>query len=397
MYNHSNINKSNIQDENSNKDKLNRKVTVSKETIIPPIPENSYVRLSIQGYNYFEVLKMAKQPKATVCKLNKFEYVKLSTGECKKYSEAKLNSPIKDPNNLRKTFKKLREYIRTNFFGNPNELFVTITYRENMQDPKRLMKDFEKFMKKLKYHYKELKFEYIVIAEPQERGAWHIHMLLKAVNTKEKLVLDYNLLRALWGWQKGSVHCEPIKENVTELGAYFVAYFTNLVVNEDKEKPNDTTNKKIIKGGRLSMYPKNFKFFRTSRGIKKPKEITTKYNTLKKMGLEKTFEQAFSIDETYEIEVDGKKEEVSRNINKIQKEVWRKPKGKARKPKNSNRTATNNKANNPINNNLKADKYNNIFKIDKHNITKIKVDDTKQLSLTDYFDCKKLGTLQSWA
>src|SRR5574344_1588357 len=56
-------------------------------------------------------------------------------------------------------------------------LFVTLTYKENMTDTKRLYRDFKAFFMRLRRAYPFLK-EYFVAFEPQERGSWHAHMIL---------------------------------------------------------------------------------------------------------------------------------------------------------------------------------------------------------------------------
>ena len=76
---------------------------------------------------------------ASTRKLNKDEYVLLETGEVKEFNHSKNRS--EGYNSLRKTFKKIRYLINNNFTGKPNELFVTLTYAENMTDTKRLYTD----------------------------------------------------------------------------------------------------------------------------------------------------------------------------------------------------------------------------------------------------------------
>ena len=264
------------------------------------IEKEKIVKMTIQGDNYVDVLEMKQPAKATIRKLSNDHYLVLSTGEIKEYDNEKTTE--KDKSNLKKTFIKLRQLIRTNFTNDSqNQLFITLTYAENMTDEKRLYSDFDKFFKRLKYKYKKHKLDYIAVVEPQGRGAWHIHLMLKS--DQPILYIDNVKLTKIWGL--GSTDTQRLKSN--DVGSYYVAYFTD-ILQEGKDG-----SKKRIKGSRLSMYPKDFKFYRTSRGIKKPKEIQEEYGKLEDYGYKKTYEKAFKLSD----------EEEKRILNIIQKEVWK--------------------------------------------------------------------------
>src|SRR5699024_2532527 len=94
------------------------------------IDNKALVTVTEMGH-LFEVQYMQKQNASCGIKvLNANEYVNLSTGEVKEFkkSETKADSY----KSLMKTFKRLRYLINNNFRGNANELFVTLTYKENM-------------------------------------------------------------------------------------------------------------------------------------------------------------------------------------------------------------------------------------------------------------------------
>lgn len=265
------------------------------------IDNEKYVKCIKQGNKYMEIIEKERPTGATIKKLSKKEYLVVSTGEIKQYK--KENATEKEKENLRKTFNRLRQLIRTNFTeGTKNQLFITLTYRENMTDEKQLYKDFDAFYKRLKRKLKEHKLEYISVAEPQGRGAWHFHIMLKSTN-QANLYIDNKTLEKIWG--NGYTDAQRLKSD--DVGSYYVAYFTDLL-EEDKKG-----NKKRIKGSRLSMYPKGFKFYRTSRGIEKPREILSPYGELEKQGYKNTYTTAFEL-----IKEDGQV------INKIQKETWKK-------------------------------------------------------------------------
>lgn len=68
-----------------------------------------------------------------------------------------------------RAIKKLRDLINSNFYGEKNELFVTLTYKENMRNPKKLYNDLKNFIRNLKKYHKNQELLYILVVEPQER------------------------------------------------------------------------------------------------------------------------------------------------------------------------------------------------------------------------------------
>ena len=267
------------------------------------IEKEKYVKAVIQGKKYIDIIDKENKTGATIKKISKKEYIVVSTGEVKNYKE-KLEIAEKTIKNLKETFNRLRQLIRTNFTENAkNQVFITLTYAKNMTDEKQLYKDFDAFYKRLKRKLKEHKLEYIAVAEPQGRGAWHFHIMLKSIN-QDNLYIDNKELEKIWG--NGYTDTQRLKSD--DVGSYYVAYFTDLLEEDEKG------NKKRVKGSRLKMYPKGFKFYRCSRGIEKPKEIYLPYGELEKQGYKNTYTTAFEI---YNAEED-------RIINFIQKETWKK-------------------------------------------------------------------------
>lgn len=242
---------------------------------------NDYVTLTEAG-NVLEIQYVQKRnTKATVKKISKDEYVVLSTGEIKQSIPG--HSRDDNKTGLYKTFKRLRYLVNANFFGAKNELFITLTYAENMTDTVRLRKDFESFAKRLKRKYPG--FDYLICVEPQARLAWHIHCLIKWPELKS-IYIPNSVLADLWG--HGFVKVERI-QGVDNLGAYLTAYLTDIPVDQSNsnssnivEKNVGGTSKKFIKGGRLGLYPKNMKYYRHSRGIKEPRRILMKYSDAQK-------------------------------------------------------------------------------------------------------------------
>lgn len=277
-----------------------KKIKIQEKELVK-INKEKYVKAKIQGKRYIEIMEVLKNTGGATKRINKKEYVVVRTGEIKQYKERETED--KSIESLKQTFNRLMRTIRTNFEGGSNELFITLTYKENMQDTNKLMKDFEKFYKRLKRKFKEYKFEYISVAEPQERGAWHIHMMLKTTN-QVNLYIDNKLIEKLWG--NGYTDTQRLKSN--DVGSYYVSYFTDLL------EENTKGEKKRKKGARLNLYPKNFKFYRVSRGIKKPDVKYLKYGWLEEQGYKKTYATAFQIVDTTDNKI----------INEIQKETWKK-------------------------------------------------------------------------
>lgn len=225
----------------------------------------------------------------SIRKINKDEFVYLETGEVGTYKHIENRS--ESYNSLRKTFKKLRYLINNNFQGKPNELLITLTYAQNMRDTDKLRVDMNRFTTALKKRYKgKSSLDYLSVVEPQERGAWHVHMLIR-FNDYKKIYLANDDIAKLWG--HGFVTIQSLK-NIDNIGAYLSAYLTDVELTGENifvaavgatviEKEYDGEKKKFIKGGRLHMYPPNMNLFRKSQGIKYPLRNRMKYKEAKKI------------------------------------------------------------------------------------------------------------------
>lgn len=236
--------------------------------------------------NIIEVRYLSrKNRKQRIQMLKDRKYLNLSTGEIKECKERSKRRSDRI-NNLYCTFRRLRAIINTNIVDTKNVHWVTLTYAENMKDTKKLYSDFQAFNKRYKYYLKKRgidQVEYIAIAEPQGRGAWHLHLLY--IYKKRRPFVPNEKLRELW--EHGFVMIRSL-ESIDNVGAYLTAYLTDIPVedvstmynaNEDKKMAtNDEnggntcakTDKKYIKGGRMLFYPANFNLYRCSRGIKRP-------------------------------------------------------------------------------------------------------------------------------
>lgn len=254
------------------------------------ISPNDLVTVTKAG-SIVEVQHMKKMnTEMTIKKINKNQYVELSTGEVKEFSHTDNRS--ESYKSLRRTFKNIRYIINENFSGAPNELFFTLTYAENMQDNKRLYKDLDKFMKRIRYQYAgQTSIDYMSIVEPQARGAWHVHMLLK-FNDLKTIFVQNKLLAEIWSF--GFVKVKRLNK-VDDIGAYLSAYLSDVELSDDTylvglkenrkliEKEVDGQTKKFIKGGRLHLYPTGMNIFRKSKGIRIPERKRMSYKNAKKI------------------------------------------------------------------------------------------------------------------
>lgn len=270
-------------------------VTIERLKEIPV--KNPYLPIKVTEMgNVVELLYMnRKNNKATIRMLPGGDcYLDISTGEIKNVVHH--NSRIDQKNSMYRTFRTLRGVINTNCSDVSKVRWITLTYAENMTDTKQLYKDFELFNKRFQYYCKSHcygKPEYIVICEPQGRGAWHCHLLYIFPN-KAPFIANSDLAD-IWG--HGFVVIKKL-DNVDNVGAYLTAYLGDMDVDEimhggkyvdlvlfngsmklgelKKVETIDSSGTKIskryIKGARLAFYPSNFNIYRCSRGIKRPIE-----------------------------------------------------------------------------------------------------------------------------
>jgi hypothetical protein len=272
----------------SNGDKASVPILLSKKDIVKVTQMNHIV----------EVQHMEKMNRKNhIKKLDKDRYVDITTGEIKDFEHSVTRKD--NENSLRQTFKRLRYLINNNFVGSSNELHITLTYKENMIDTKRLYEDFDKFMKRLRYAYKkQATIDYLTVVEPQGRGAWHCHVLIR-FNDLDKVYIKNKDLREMWG--HGFVTIKSLKD-VDNIGAYLSAYLTDIeldiekfesgeydmkaVLSHEREvatKIVDGKEKKFIKGGRLHMYPPGMNLYRNSKGIVPPDREEMRFGDIKKI------------------------------------------------------------------------------------------------------------------
>ena len=206
-------------------------------------------------------------------KLNRNEMVNRVTGEITEVHHITNRADPKNYESLRATFKRLKRLIGANFKGGYSELWCTLTYADSpMMDSKRLYADFKRFMRRLRTITGK-KLAYIVIIEPQASGSLHAHLLLKTIDGSRLYIANSDLRKA---WGQGFVNVRRLSDS-DNVSAYVMAYVSDVDLNnlEGEFNNNDqNTPKRIIKGGRLSLYPIGMQIYRRSRyGIKEATKI----------------------------------------------------------------------------------------------------------------------------
>lgn len=238
------------------------------------IDPHRLVKVTCMG-DVTELMAMKFNHKQNIQKLNDKEYLNLSTGEIFDFELSYNRADNK--NSLRQSMRKLRNLINTNCSEPKKVKWITLTYAENMQDTKKLYNDFKVFnilLRRKIGHY-----EYIVVPEPQARGAWHLHLLM--IFDHIAPYIPNETFSSCW--KHGFFNLQSLK-NIDNVGAYLTAYLADIPIEENPnyngDKIKTVEGKKYIKGGRLSMYPVGFNLYRTSRGIKRPTSYFIQYNQL---------------------------------------------------------------------------------------------------------------------
>lgn len=299
------------------------KIQVLSDNIRPKAYDT--IRVKEMG-NIIELMYSEKvNNKIYIRKISDDEYIDLRTGEIK--GTNKINNRGQNINSVRQSLKRLRDYINTNVVDVTKCKWITLTYKENMTDTKKLYKDFEKFNKRMKYYLskQDYSYEYIVAMEPQGRGAWHCHLLMifdkKAPYIKnDSKDFEEITMEKLWG--NGFTKTKKL-DNIDNIGAYLTAYLGDIDVDEcknlsmeelkemktyglkDIEIEDDNGKKKtksVLKGGRLHMYPPKFNLYRCSKGIKKPKICYEKEKNIQ----EKVNDATLTFEKTIKLNDDSK-------------------------------------------------------------------------------------------
>lgn len=251
--------------------KQDKRIVLVKEYAKDP-NDNAISKVFITGH-IIEVETMDKPPKNLnrYRKLNKDQYIDTETGEMLDY---KHNNRSKS-RSLNDTFDRLRRIINANFEGEPSEVHIVLTYAALMTDTNQMYLDFKRFWQRFSYRYPNC--QYIVVTEPQERGSWHFHLLVKSTD-RPFFFIPHSKLMDLWGHGFTWISNLAGDDNI---GLYFVARLKDIDENESLQDENRP--KSIKKGARLALYPPNMKIYRCSTGIIRPQPTMMTYSSVKEL------------------------------------------------------------------------------------------------------------------
>lgn len=277
----------------------------------------SDTRVTTMGH-ITEVVTMQKRCVGPpVVRIDKDHFMDLRTGELLEYEH--IENRAESTDSIRRTLSHIRALINTNVTVPENCRWVTLTYADNMTDPKRLYRDFTKifwprFCRWCVQNGHE-KPEYITVQEPQGRGAWHIHAFF-IWSGKAPFIPNDDVMQKLWG--QGFTKTKAL-DNCDNIGAYFSAYLGDMPLDEvhqlpaadqiralgggcieEKEFANEqghTKKKKFVKGGRLFLYPPKMNIVRKTKGIKLPVVEKMTYSEAKEKvrSAKQTFSRAYEI------------------------------------------------------------------------------------------------------
>ena len=154
-------------------------------------------------------------------------------GEWVPYEASKADMERDAAENRKRATRRARTKVRRLCKAKGLTTLLTLTYRENMVDRARIVRDLDVFVKRVRRVIPD--FEYVCAFEPQKRGAWHAHLAVRKVlshySHKGVLVQSYNLLRSMWravvGVDNGNVDVSrnrAVSRSSAKLASYLSKY-----------------------------------------------------------------------------------------------------------------------------------------------------------------------------
>lgn len=161
---------------------------------------------------------------------------------------------------LKRAKANLRRIINSNVGQYGKEFtakFLTLTFKENIQDIEQANYEFMKFIKRLNYHcfgIKKANLKYTCVVEFQKRGAIHYHVIIYNMP-----YIKANDIANVWG--NGFIKINKI-DDVDNVGAYVSEYLGQAEKGQGHDIEDDRLQGK--------------KSYFSSKGLFKPVEITDK-------------------------------------------------------------------------------------------------------------------------
>ena len=190
-------------------------------------------------------------------RLDKDRYYNKIENKVKLYNK----SDVRSISGIRHSMKKVSDYIRNNFNGGKNEIFVTLTYSDSMSDMEQLKKDYDYFWKQLTKQMPDLEYLYVVEMQ-EERNSLHIHALIKDTIHSELHIPIEELNRL---WNKGYVWVTRINMRNTR----------RFVIDESKDERTaiGRERKYMTKIKTKENVPRDKNIYSKSKGIIAPDTI----------------------------------------------------------------------------------------------------------------------------
>ena len=262
-------------------------MAVTRIEDVEPKSPSTPVQLKICG-NLMEV-RFSRSP--SVCPIKKISKnwgVDLRTGAAIQFKHSTTRAD--NLHSVAQSLRDVRDLVNCNTEDPDTVLWATLTYSSNMQNPKQLYEDYKKFWKRFCYHLEKHDLpsaEYLAIAEPQGRGAFHLHVLFLFYPHKRPFIPNSDMAH-LWGhgftvtkglngiWDPGLyLSCylgDMDLENSIKNGTFNAGRLAEV---EARDQDGKTVKKSVVKKGRLSLYPPRFRLYRYSKGIQRPLVIQT--------------------------------------------------------------------------------------------------------------------------
>lgn len=157
----------------------------------------------------------------------------IQKGERENYEKGQEGQKRED--SLYRTRQNIIRLINTNI--TKYSKFITLTYSDNIQDRKKVLKDFRIFREKWQRTF-GYKLKYVAVIETQQRGSLHIHTVV--FNDQ---VIDFKKLKNVWVHGTTNVHViddryrkngliyYKNKDSYVNIGVYMAKYITKEIVD----------------------------------------------------------------------------------------------------------------------------------------------------------------------
>jgi hypothetical protein len=154
---------------------------------LPPLFDGLHkVRVQVLGGSHTEILFKTREPKAYPL-------------ECSPFPTRRSQEEI-DEENRQRAANRAKKTVRHKVKCMALDTMLTLTYRENQTNEELCKAHLKEFVRRVKSVVGA--FHYVAAYEVQKRGAWHVHLAVRRVQShfivKGVMVKSYDLLRSIW-------------------------------------------------------------------------------------------------------------------------------------------------------------------------------------------------------